>query len=63
MGISLSRIFSDLFTQDEDGVPVFGSFVGGSWHVSKDKPSFNVVTPIDGTVVARVQRCGAAEVA
>ncbi|MEM1975994.1 MAG: aldehyde dehydrogenase family protein [Candidatus Caldarchaeum sp.] len=63
MGISLSRIFSDLYIEDEDGVPVFGSFVGGSWHVSKDKPSFNVVTPIDGTVVAKVQRCGAAEVA
>lgn len=61
MGFELSRIFADLFEEDEEGIPVFGSFVGGSWN-TRPLQIFNVTSPIDGSVIARVQKCDAVDV-
>ncbi|MEM1965117.1 MAG: aldehyde dehydrogenase family protein [Candidatus Caldarchaeum sp.] len=60
--IPYNRIFSDLYEEDENGVPVFGNFVDGSWPVTLTGPTFDMVSPIDGSVIARVRKCNAADV-
>lgn len=45
-----------MYEEDGSGVPVFGSFVGGRWSFPSKRLTFDVVSPIDGSVVARVQR-------
>ncbi|MEM2967591.1 MAG: aldehyde dehydrogenase family protein [Candidatus Caldarchaeum sp.] len=59
--IQLSRIFTDLYEEDRDGYPVFGTFINGAWSISPEHPTFNVYSPIDGSVLARVQKCDVAE--
>lgn len=43
-------------------MPFFGNFVDGSWSVTLTGPTFDVVSPIDGSVIARVRKCSAADV-
>ncbi|MCS7138064.1 MAG: aldehyde dehydrogenase family protein, partial [Candidatus Caldarchaeum sp.] len=61
MGIELSRIFADIYEEDEEGFPVFGSYVAGVWN-SKPQKTFDVISPIDGSIIARVQRCDVSDV-
>jgi acyl-CoA reductase-like NAD-dependent aldehyde dehydrogenase len=36
---------------------VFKTFIDGSWTRSSDGTTFELRTPIDGSVIARFQRC------
>jgi hypothetical protein len=55
--IKLGRIFSEIYEEGPDGVPEFRAFVDGSWTRSSDGTTFDLRTPIDGSAIARVQRC------
>ncbi|MDW8062836.1 MAG: aldehyde dehydrogenase family protein [Candidatus Caldarchaeum sp.] len=61
MSLQFSRIFADIYEEDENGIPVFGSFIDGVW-TRKPAQTFRVVSPIDGSEVARVQSCTASDV-
>ena len=52
--LELSDIFSACFTR-RDGVPVFKQFISGRWVESSDHHAFEVDTPIDSSVIAKVQ--------
>ncbi len=60
--LRLSRIFADLYEEDEQGIPVFGSFVDGSWSITLTGPTFNIVSPINGSVIAKIKKCDVTEV-
>jgi len=55
--IKLGRIFSEIYEEGPDGVPEFKTFIDGSWTRSSEGTTFDLRTPIDGSVIARVQRC------
>ena len=59
--LELGRIFSELYEEGSDGVPVFKTFIDGSWTGSSDGSTFELRTPIDGSVIARVARCNEAD--
>ncbi len=59
--MKLSRLFDDCYTL-KDGIPEFRMLVGGSWISSSTGRTFPVDSPIDDTVVARVQSASASDV-
>lgn len=59
--LELSSLFSDCYVVKKD-VPEFKLFVGGKWVESRAGGTLDVDTPIDDTVVARVQAATAEEV-
>lgn len=52
--LQLSRLFSDCYV-DRGGVLEFRLFIGGRWVESKSGKMLDVDTPIDDSVIARVQ--------
>ncbi|MCS7137879.1 MAG: aldehyde dehydrogenase family protein [Candidatus Caldarchaeum sp.] len=62
INLQLSRIFTDLYEEDEEGLPVFKAFIGGSWVETSDRSTFKVQSPINGSAIAKVQKCNVSEV-
>jgi glyceraldehyde-3-phosphate dehydrogenase [NAD(P)+] len=60
VSLGLSRFFQDCFTLKED-VPEFKMFLGGRWMESSVRKLIDVRSPIDGSVIARVQAGVAAD--
>lgn len=56
--LRLSSFFDKTFELDQSGIPVFRVYIDGAWRPSKSGDLFDIDTPIDGTVIARAQRCG-----
>jgi glyceraldehyde-3-phosphate dehydrogenase [NAD(P)+] len=56
--LRLSSYFDDLYTLNEEGVPVFKMFINGEWVESQTGETFPVDTPIDDSVVAYAQKGG-----
>lgn len=52
--LRLSNLFSDCYVERE-GMPEFRLFIGGKWVESRDGRVVDVDTPIDDSVIARVQ--------
>lgn len=53
------ELFRPLYAMSEVGVPVFRAYIGGQWLAGQQH--LGVDTPIDGSIVAGVPQCGAAE--
>ena len=58
--VGLSQFFRDCFTDEAQG-PTFRMLVGGRWAESSSRKALEVRSPIDGSVVARVQAGSAAD--
>ena len=58
--IKLSPLFDDCYDR-RDAVPEFKLFVGGSWSQSAGRRTLDVDSPIDDSVIARVQAGTAAD--
>lgn len=54
VSLRVSRLFSDCYSE-KDGIPEFKLFLGGRWTVSSEGGTFDVDSPIDDSVIARVQ--------
>ena len=52
--LNLSDLFSECYSEKR-GVPIFKQFIGGRWLESGDHRCIEVVTPIDNSVIAKVQ--------
>lgn len=52
--IQLSSFFDRSFTLDQQGTPVFNLFTEGRWRQSKSGMTFDVKTPVNGDLVAKV---------
>jgi glyceraldehyde-3-phosphate dehydrogenase [NAD(P)+] len=50
----LSDLFAPCYTKKR-GVPIFKQFIGGRWAESSERGTFEVDTPIDNSVIAKVQ--------
>ncbi|MFQ5921153.1 MAG: aldehyde dehydrogenase family protein [Nitrososphaerales archaeon] len=58
-GIRLGKIFDNIYEVEGGGVPRFKNLIGGKWVESATKRTINVMSPIDNSLVARVQDCDA----
>jgi glyceraldehyde-3-phosphate dehydrogenase [NAD(P)+] len=56
LSLALTGIFSDLAPQKAEGTPVMRLWVGGQWKEASDGKTFEVRTPIDGSVIALAAR-------
>ncbi len=56
--LRLSSYFNDLYSINEDGLPVFKMFINNQWVESKTGETFPVDTPIDESIVAYAQKGG-----
>ncbi|MEM0381960.1 MAG: aldehyde dehydrogenase family protein [Nitrososphaerota archaeon] len=56
--LRLSSFFNDLYSINEDGLPVFKMFINNQWVESKTGETFPVDTPIDESIVAYAQKGG-----
>lgn len=54
--LKLSSFFESLYTVDEGHVPVFKWYLDGEWKEPAPGQTFDVDTPIDGSIIARVHR-------
>ena len=52
--LDLSVLFSPCYSK-KNGVPTFKQLIGGKWVESSDRHVFEVDTPIDSTIIAKVQ--------
>ena len=59
-GLRLSKLFADCYDVRR-GVPEFRLFIGGEWSQSSGRRTLDVDTPIDDSVIARVQAGTAAD--
>ncbi|MEM0440460.1 MAG: aldehyde dehydrogenase family protein [Candidatus Caldarchaeum sp.] len=59
--LEFSRIFSDIYEEDEDGFPVFKAFIEGTWG-GKPSQTFDLISPVNGSSIAKVQKCTAVDV-
>jgi len=50
--LSISSVFGEIYTINE--IPVFKTFPSGRWFLSGE--TFDVKTPIDGSLIARVSK-------
>jgi glyceraldehyde-3-phosphate dehydrogenase [NAD(P)+] len=53
---AFSRLFEECYTVGKDGIPEFKLFLDGQWKHSSSAKMFDIDSPIDGKVIARVQR-------
>jgi len=60
--LRLSEFFQPTYTVGPDGLPVFRLFSDGRWTPSISGRTFDVDTPVDDTVIARVQSAEAGDV-
>jgi glyceraldehyde-3-phosphate dehydrogenase [NAD(P)+] len=51
--LPLSGIFSELAVETAEGVPATRLLIGGRWREASDAKTFDVRSPIDGSVIAR----------
>ncbi len=54
LGLKLSRAFEGIYDV-KDGIDTFKMLIGGKWQASEMGDTFDVRTPIDGSVIARAQ--------
>lgn len=60
--LKLGDFFEPTYTVGPDGLPVFNLFSDGKWTPSATGRTFDAHTPIDGSVIARVQSAGVEDV-
>ncbi len=53
--LELESFFDPLYTTAPDGIPVFKILVNGRWTSASGNKTFDVMTPIDESVIARAQ--------
>jgi len=54
LNLRLGPIFDGIY-HVEEAVPTFKMLIDGSWHSSEKKETFEIHTPIDGSLIARAQ--------
>jgi hypothetical protein len=59
--LKLSSLFGECFAE-RNGIPQFKLFIGGKWTESKDRGTLEIDTPIDDSVIAKVQAATADDV-
>ncbi|MCS7145191.1 MAG: aldehyde dehydrogenase family protein [Nitrososphaerota archaeon] len=60
--LRLSGFFEDLYSLNEEGLPVFKMFINGRWVEGQTGQVFPVDTPIDDSIVAFAQKGGDSDV-
>lgn len=60
--LKLDSFFDELYSIDEHGTPVFKLFVGGEWRVPEGGRTYEVRTPINGELLAKVAAASKDEV-
>lgn len=60
--LQLSDLFDKVYSPTADGIPGFKLFIGGKWVTSSTRKVFEIKTPINGAVIARVQQAGEPDV-
>ena len=58
--LKLSELFGDCYARRQ-GIPEFKLFIGGDWSPARDGRTLDVDSPIDDSVIARVQAGAAAD--
>lgn len=59
--LKLSNLFADCYSS-EDGLPEFKLLIGGKWSEAPNRSVTEIDSPIDNTVIARVQSADATDV-
>lgn len=54
MGLKLGSAFDGIY-DTKDGIDTFNMLIGGKWLASERESTFDIRTPIDGSVIARAQ--------
>jgi glyceraldehyde-3-phosphate dehydrogenase [NAD(P)+] len=61
MNLELEEFFDPIYEKKAD-IPVFKIFVNGTWKSSLNDRTFDVKTPIDGSIIAKAQASGVEDV-
>jgi glyceraldehyde-3-phosphate dehydrogenase [NAD(P)+] len=61
LDLRLSSSFDEIFETD-NAIPNLKMLIDGTWRASENKMLFDIVTPIDGSVVARAQLAGPSDI-
>ncbi len=61
LNIELSSFFDGIYDIKDD-LKIFKIFTGGRWRASEKDEAFDILTPIDGSVIARAQKATSGDV-